>query len=102
VFNGLNSILLQKLPPAVTAQIGLVVYKKSLFSREVVTYAREFQQHCSYRAAAEVHQVLHATNRLLHEAAHLMIIKSRQSRGKWRYSLFLLSISIQVFSRFNA
>ncbi len=79
---GLNDAFFESLPKAVHAQIHFLVYKKSMFSQEIAVYTRETQQHCSFRAASEIHEVMLKTRRLLRERRHLLVQTRMRSPGK--------------------
>lgn len=79
VFSSLHPGFIRLLPEAIVSQIDVIAYKKSMFKTEIATYAREIQQHCSFRAGAEVHHTLLTTEKALRERRHLLVLLAMQS-----------------------
>jgi hypothetical protein len=81
VFTSLHPQFLQGLPEIVSAQLDVVIYSKTMFSRDMKVYAREMQQVCSFRSAASVHKVLHNTKRAYMEKMYLLAMQEIRRPG---------------------
>jgi hypothetical protein len=85
VFTSLHPYFLQTLPEVVSAQLDVVIYNKTMFSRDMKVYAREMQQICSFRSASNVHKALHNTKCAHMERMYLLVMQNIRGPGTFYF-----------------